>query len=224
MGLSSYRFKEFQKLDKIYPTGLNNDLYALKMFLKKIKVETSESLKCEINKMENEMENDIVICDVVLHSNIDYLDYASSLGTLNLVYNSILITLCSFIETRLFMLCKLIEDKSVKSIKTKMGESKIDSYKRYLEEVHLVDFNLVQNDWEQITSYAYLRNQFVHNQIPGINIDNNEYGYKKLCNIKFLNIKTESNIANFSINDARLLDEYFDIISRFLQFVYYVKN
>jgi hypothetical protein len=224
MGLSSYRFKEFQKLDKIYPTGLNNDLDALKMFLKKIKEETSGDLKDEINKMENEMENDIVVDNVVLHSNIDYLDYASSLNALNLVYNSILISLCSFIETRLFMLCKLIEDKNVKSIKSINGESKIDTYKKYLEEVHSVDFNSVQNDWKQITSYAYLRNQFVHNQIPEINIDTNKTGYEKLRNIKFLNIKTESDFATFSINDSRLLDEYFDIISRFLQFICYIKN
>lgn len=224
MGLSSYRFKEFQELDKIYPTGLDNDLDALKIFLKNIQNETTENLKNDIKEMEKEMEKDIVEDNIVLYSNIDYLDYASSLNALNLVYNSMLISLCSFIETRLMMLCKLIESKSDKSIDSIKGRSKIYKYKNYLSTVHLIDFNIIHSDWKQICSYAYLRNQLVHNQIPQINIKTNKVGYRKLRNIKFLDIKVKSNIATFTITDSRLLNDYFDVISRFLQFICYVKK
>jgi hypothetical protein len=223
MGLFTNRFPEFRELDKLYPTGLDNDLDALKTFLKFTQNGTTENLKKDIKEMEEEMKNDIVKDSVVLHSNVDYLDYMSSSNALNLIYNSMLISLCSFLETRLGLLCKLIENRETESLKNIIGTSTLVKFKNYLSEVHSIDFNSINSEWEQIFAYAYLRNKLVHNHSPKINIKTNPDGYSELKKIKFLYLDDKSEINKIYINDPRILEEYFDLISRILNFIVTIK-
>jgi|GEM_PF-4892315 len=99
--LRSYRFQEFYIIDKLYPTGLDNDLDSMKTFLNSIEKGTLEMVKSDVQKMEGEMENDIIIDNEVIFSNVDFLDYKSTSSALNIIYNSTLVSLYSFLETRL---------------------------------------------------------------------------------------------------------------------------
>lgn len=174
--------------------------------------------------MEKEMEKNVIIEDIIFHSDVDYFNYYSNLNALNLLYNSILISICAFFETRIEFLCKLLEKSRSTSIKSIGGKSNIEKFKNYLSEVHSVDFEPVNKEWEQIIAYAYLRNKLVHNQFPNIKIKSNQEGYSRLKKIRYLSITINNGVATFKINDPKLLDEYISDVYKFLHFTCYKKN
>ncbi len=98
MGTKSFRFKEFSKLNELFPAGLHNDIESLRGFYKYAQNSAISILKDDVIKMEKEMNNDFITDNVVVFSDVDYFDYNSKLNTLNLFYNSILITILSFLK------------------------------------------------------------------------------------------------------------------------------
>ncbi len=223
MGLTSYRFTEFSHLKKLYPLGLGSDLDALKLSLKSIENGTLKTLNKEIEEMETEMDNDVVIDDTVVHSNIDYLDYISSTNASNIIYNSMMISLFSFLETRLMLLCKLVEPRNSILLSDISGKG-IYKYKKYLSKVHSIDFNSQQKEWELICSYALLRNKLIHSQSVEFDIKANSKEYNKLKKLEHLTVKESSNKAFFYIDNQEFLNKCFETVSKFLEFICYVKS
>jgi hypothetical protein len=221
--LTSYRFQEFQKLDKLYPTGLSNDLDAMKLSLKSIEKGTLKILKKEIEEMKTEMENDIIIDDTVVQSNVDFLDYISSSNASNIIYNSMMISLFSFLETRLMLLSKLVEPRNSILLNDISGKG-IYKYKKYLSKVHLIDFSSQQKEWELICSYALLRNKLIHSQSVEFDIKSNNKEYNKLKKLEYLTVNESSDKALFYINNQEFLNKCFETISNFLEFICYVKS
>ena len=223
MGLTAYRFTEFWKLDKLFPAGIDTDLESMKVALRTIQKGAGDVLKIEIDKMEGEMKNDIVIENEVIYSNVDYLDFFSSSSALNIIYNSMVISIFSFIETRLMLLCKLIEKRN-KILLSDISGKGIYKYKRYLSKVHDIDFNPKNEEWELLGSYAFLRNKLIHSHSVEINMRYNEKDYKKLKKIKSLSVTESSDIATFHIRDQECVNDFFALASSFIQFICYIKR
>jgi hypothetical protein len=223
MGLRSYRFSEFIQLDKLYPGGLSNDLDSMDTFLKSIEKGTVEIVKENVESMEQEMENDIIIDDEVF-SNIDFFDYKSSLSALNIIYNSTLISIYSFLETRMKHFYELLKDQQNIKINKKDGESNILFYKRKLADEFSIDFSEVNLDWEEICSYTLLRNALTHSHIQEADISKKKIDYQKIKNMEFLNTKVESTVLVFQINDFNFLSLFFKKVSKFLNFICYERR
>ncbi|KAB1159469.1 hypothetical protein F7018_03920 [Tenacibaculum aiptasiae] len=221
MGLTSYRFTEFNDLTKLNPLGLEGDLDAIKLSLKSIEVGTLNILQNEIKEMQSEMENDIIIDDTIVQSNVDYLDYISSRQASNIIHNSMMISIFSFLETRLLLLCKLIEPRNSILLNDISGKG-IYKYKKFLSKVHSIDFSSQQNEWELITSYALLRNKLVHSQSVDFDIKKNSKEYIKLKKIEHLTVKEYSDKAFFYIDSQEFHNKYFQTVSKFLEFICYI--
>jgi hypothetical protein len=223
MGLRSYRFSEFIQLDKLYPGGLSNDLDSMDTFLKSIEKGTVEIVKENVESMEQEMENDIIIDDEVF-SNIDFFDYKSSSSALNIIYNSTLISIYSFLETRMKHFYELLKDQQNIKINKKDGESNILFYKRKLADEFSIDFSEVNLDWEEICSYTLLRNALTHSHIQEADISKKIIDYQKIKNMEFLTTEVESTVLVFQINDFNFLSLFFKKVSKFLNFICYERR
>jgi hypothetical protein len=223
MGLRSYRFSEFIQLDKLYPGGLSNDLDSMDTFLKSIEKGTVEIVKENVESMEQEMENDIIIDDEVF-SNIDFFDYKSSSSALNIIYNSTLISIYSFLETRMKHFYELLKDQQNIKINKKDGESNILFYKRKLADEFSIDFSEVNLDWEEICSYTLLRNALTHSHIQEADISKKIIDYQKIINMEFLTTEVESTVLVFQINDFNFLSLFFKKVSKFLNFICYERR
>jgi len=104
------------------------------------------------------------------------------------------------------------------------GESNIMFYKRKLEEEYFIDFSSLNAEWEEICSHTLLRNTLTHSHIQETDISKKISDYKKIQNIKYLSIEINSDILLFEINDFKFLYNFFDKISKLLNFICYKKN
>lgn len=76
-------------------------------------------------------------------------------------YESLIISMYSFFEKSLFLLCKISEKEHTIKV-ADFSKKGIFKYKQYLEKVIDLDFNHVNKEWELICSYNKLRNYLVH--------------------------------------------------------------
>ncbi|CAM1366471.1 hypothetical protein TOREUM_30537 [Tenacibaculum litoreum] len=219
---TSYRFQQFLIIDRLYPTGLDNDLDSMKTFLKSIEKGTLEMIKSDVQKMEVEMKNDVIIDNEIIFSNVDFLDYKSTSSALNIIYNSTLVSLYSFLETRLKFLYELLENQKNIRINKNKGESNIMFYKRKLEEKYFLDFSSLNAEWEEICLHTLLRNTLTHSHIQEQKTDISDY--KKIQSIEHLSTEMNSGILLFEINDFKFLYNFFDKISEILNFICYIKT
>jgi hypothetical protein len=224
MGLFSYRFKEFGNYDSLYPAGLEGDIDGIRKVIQVVQEESIDSLKTDLEAMNDELRKDIVVDGEVIHSNVDILEFESTRNASLMLHNSLFITIFVFLETRLRYLCKLIEPRANITLNDISGNG-IHKYKRYLEKIHLIDFSPVKAEWDLICSYILLRNKLVHDSSNKIKIVEEKNDYKKRLKLKqrHLVFQEQDGNAYFYITDRKFLDEFLDIISEFLRHTCFVK-
>ncbi len=218
MALGVYRFKEFEAFDKLYPSGIYNDMDTIKTSLKTMYEGTILNLKKEVDSMKQEMKQDVVIDNEVIYSNVDILDFYSSSNAINIVYNSMFISLHSFLETRLRFMCKLIESRSSIKLNDISGKG-IYKYRKYLEKVHQVNFDSQKNNWELICHYSLLRNKLTHSQTNEINVISEKTEFNKLKKLDHLTIIESNNFAKYKIDNIELIEGFLRVVSNFLEYV-----
>lgn len=155
--------------------------------------------------------------------NPDYPDYGEHemlTHTHSLYYNSLFISLYSFLERKLFMLSKLAENQKNIKVKGIRGEG-IFKYYKYLKKVLEIDLEHLNNEWVVICRYNKLRNTLVHYPINEIPKDNNSKLISQFKQIEFLEIKDKGEFITFEINDVRLLSKFIKVIHKFLREIYY---
>lgn len=78
---------------------------------------------------------------------------------------SFLITLYSFLETRLIERCRIVRDAySYSDDYPEMRRDVIDAAKKYLTKVHHIRYNFGNLDWQEIDRFRHFRNAIVHNR------------------------------------------------------------
>jgi hypothetical protein len=218
MGLFSYRFKEFQHYDSLYPAGLEGDIDGMRKVIQVAQEESIDSLKRDLAAMNDELEKDIVVDGETIYSNVDILEFESTRNASLMLYNSMFITIFVFLETRLRYLCRLIEARSNIRLNDIAGRG-IQKYKRYLEKVHLIDFSPVKGEWDLICSYILLRNKLVHDSSNKVKIVEEKPTYKKLLKLKHLVFQVQGGNAYFYVANRRFLDDFLNIVCTFLRYV-----
>jgi len=110
-GLYSCRFKEYNKLSIHGIVSIDQDCDNLRQYIVKMEEGTAQLLKNQIEGADGEMENDIMTKEDFF-SNLNFLDYLGYHSNLKMIYASMLITMYSFLESRLLLACKLIEGRN----------------------------------------------------------------------------------------------------------------
>lgn len=214
------RFPEFEVIEKVKPLGIESHFDEINMYIDTIDSKVLSKIEKDINYVKSEIENEH--CYDYFH--IDILEYYDLYGVRSITYDSLCISLYRFIEIRLLELCKLLEkreDIKLKDIKIKG----INKYKKFLQEVHQVDFNEVSKEWSMIDAFRQLRNYLVHS--PDVSLNENKLSdrtkIKIISQIPNIKIHSDNGIINFEINDISTIKSFFKIIVRFIEHIYYKK-
>ncbi len=153
-----------------------------------------------------------------------FIDITNDLITSNtkiLFYNSLLVSLYSFLERKMYKLCKIAEKDQKIKILDFSGDG-IVRYKKYLKKVIDIDFEKVNSEWSEITKLNKLRNQIVHNPSAEIKIcKGNEKLINSIKSINGLIIKEKDSIMRYYIKDEKLLVRFLSIIKILLNELYY---
>ncbi|PKQ61353.1 hypothetical protein BZG02_16315 [Labilibaculum filiforme] len=149
----------------------------------------------------------------------DFEDHEIKFHTHQLYYNSIFISLYSFLEKKMNQLCKLAEKENILKLNDLNGNGVIKYY-NYITKVLLIDLNTVEDEWELIKKYNKLRNQLVHSPVNTIDNKNSNLItiFKSIAN---LNYKERENSFTFEIADKQLLLDFKKAINSFLHEVFY---
>lgn len=150
----------------------------------------------------------------------DFVDHEIKIYTRQLYYHSLFISLYSFLERKMYQLCRIPE--SQQNIKTKdiSGEGVI-KYRTYLQKVLMLDFTKLNEEWENIKKYNKLRNRLVHSPTNMIAKGNDQKLISTFQAIENLTIYDKGDYIEFEIADKQLLIKFCKIISSFLKGIYY---
>lgn len=223
--LRSSRLEKFDNYKKYCHLGLYGDLDSMQTSLNSIMKGAVFPLEKSISESENEMKNDIVYegeDGEELYTTVDYLDYYSNINAKTIIYNSSIISVYSFLETRLLLLCNLLDPNF--SINKKDKTAYITQCKNYLSVNHNIDFKLIEKDWKIITCYQTLRNELVHNSIIEIPESRSVmWKIKRLREIDHLK-ESEPNASKtikFQIVNKECIHFFFTKVSKILEFIHY---
>jgi hypothetical protein len=154
----------------------------------------------------------------------DYADHHVKTQIRQIFYNSILISLYSFLERKMLQLCKIAEEFELIKINDISGNG-ILKYYIYIKKVLKINLDFLNKEWNDILNYNKLRNQIVHS--PTNQIKKNNENAKLISNlhsIKNLNIVCKTDYVYFEIRNKNLLIFFLDTIGTFLHGIYYEKN
>jgi len=163
----------------------------------------------KIDKYKEEIENDF--------ESIDMNDYLITLNNKEFYYNSIFISLYSFLEKKMYQLCKIAESQHTIKIKDQRGRG-IKQYKEYLKNVVKINFEELKSEWDNICNLGELRNLIMHNTTEVH--QNDSKLINKLKSINKLSFRKVDENFEFYIDDIKLLTEFSNTINKFLETIY----
>lgn len=150
----------------------------------------------------------------------DFVDHEIKINTRQLYYHSLFISLYSFLERKMFQLCRISEPNQSLKIKDISGEGVFKFY-TYIKKVLKIDLDALNTEWTEITKYNKLRNRIVHSPTNTIDKTENDKLIKQLQSIQYLTLNEKTDFFEFEITDAQLLQKFCFIISKFLHEIYY---
>lgn len=89
------------------------------------------------------------------------LDLKTKEGMADIYFDSLIVTLYSFIEKKMLQLCRYFEAQQAFKVNEISGDG-IFKYQKYLERVANMDFSEIKEEWEQLGHFKKLRNILVH--------------------------------------------------------------
>ncbi|MFZ1291292.1 MAG: hypothetical protein WAR79_14440 [Melioribacteraceae bacterium] len=190
-----------------------------------------EYIKLTEKTVENDIKEKIKAYDRFLKeasdAEIEYLhdfeEHEIKIHTRKLYYHSLFISLYSFLERKMYQLCRLAEEHQTLKIKDISGDG-IFKYYKYFKKVLGINLDGLNAEWTEITKYNKLRNRLVHSQTNTIeNGDNNKELIRTLQSINNLVVIDKGDSLEFEITDKELLMTFCSIINKFLNDVYLEK-
>ncbi|MCG8206743.1 hypothetical protein [Tenacibaculum finnmarkense] len=143
---------------------------------------------------------------------------------LQLYYSSIVISLYSFLEQSFVRLAEIPEkDKKIK-IEDISGNGIIFKIKKYLEKVIEIDFNEMNDEWNEITKLNRLRNLFVHSSNSILKKQGNTKVINVLKEIKQLKMTEISDYYSLEFENDKLIRHFIEVIRIFLNKIYTSEN
>jgi hypothetical protein len=156
--------------------------------------------------------------DYYLH---DSYDHEVKIHLQDLFYNSLFVSLYSFLERKMFELCKIAEPQYTLKIDD-ISETGIFQYAKYLKKVVGIDFEALNEHWSYFNKVNKLRNIIVHH--PTTRIERtNQRKIDVLKSIDFLEVKERDSGVEFFIRDKQVILDLVSHIQEFLHGIYYRK-
>ncbi len=154
----------------------------------------------------------------------DYEDVYIKEKQLQLYYSSIVISLYSFLEQSLLRLVKISEkDRKIK-IDDISGNGIIFKAKKYLEKVIEIDFEEINDEWNEITKLNQLRNLFVHSSNLILRKSESKKRINTIKDIEQLKITEKSDYYILEFENDELIRHFIKIIRQFLNKIYTSKS
>lgn len=218
MGLN--RSKQVFKSDKFdYTIEVDFQLNAFIEYIKITQETIDKEVKQIIEKYKIEADEYNLNEDNVLI--YDFADHEIKINTSRLYYNSMFVMLFSFLEKKMYQLCKIAEVQYEIKLNDISGQG-ISKYKIYLSKVLKIDFSNLNTEWSQINRLNELRNLFVHSPYPELVYnENNNNKINTLKSIKNLKSEAKTSTIEFYIDNVELLNNFKSIIYSFLNKIYY---
>lgn len=194
-----------------------------------------DSFREYINLTEKTVENDIKekiksydkflkeASNIEIEYMHDFSDHEIKIHTRQLHYHSLFISLYSFLERKMYQLCRLSENHQSLKIKDISGDG-IFKYYKYLKKVLKIDLDALNKEWTEITKYNKLRNRLVHSPTNTIEKRDNKKLITILQSIENLIIVDKGEYVEFEITDKKLLMTFCKTISKFLHDIYYLEK
>lgn len=141
----------------------------------------------------------------------------------NIYYDSLIITMYSFVEKQLNFVCGKVESKHDIKLSDISGKG-VFKYKKYLEKVNGVSFEVVKDEWSELMKFNLIRNFIVHSEsfriFPKSKIDL----YNSLSSFESIEIiSVPDEQLGFNFLDNRILFYFSDIVSVIMNHVFYEK-
>jgi len=143
---------------------------------------------------------------------------------LQLYYSSIVISLYSFFEQSLLRLAEIPEKGKKIKIDDISGNGIVFTIKKYLEKVVEIDFQEMNDEWNEITKLNHLRNQFVHSSNSILKKSESKKRINTLKEIKQLKITEKVDCYLLEFEDDKLIRHFIEIIRAFLNKIYTSKS
>lgn len=181
-----------------------------------VEVEIKSKIE-KFNKLLHEAEED----DHLLH--MDLPDHEVKIFMHQLYYHSLFISLYSFLERKMFQICKIAEEKQNIKIKD-LSDEGIVKYRKYIQKVLNINLDSLNSEWMLLMKYNKLRNRLVH--FPENMIEKNDSNLsiiKTFESIEDLKLTDRRDFIEYEIADKKLLITFIRTIDKFLHEVYYVK-
>ncbi len=154
----------------------------------------------------------------------DYEDVYIKEKSLQLYYSSIVISLYSFLEQSLLRLAEIAEkDRKIK-IDDISGNGIIFTVKKYLEKVIEIDFEEINDEWNEITKLNHLRNLFVHSSNSILRKSESKKRINTIIAIRQLKITEKSDYYILEFENDELIRHFIKIIRQFLKKIYTSKS
>lgn len=193
---------------------------AFKNYLKLVKPIIEKNIEAKLIKDEQVLiESDQFEIDHFF----DWESYEILKNTQGILYNSLLITLYSFFEKKVFQIIKLAEPNYNIKIKDLHGEG-IFKYYKYVQKVLKIETKHLNIHWQKIVRINKLRNRIVHNPSNEIHKDNNDKLIQTFRQIQYLHIIEKNESIFFEISDVRLIQEFLNSIGEFLYELYFERR
>jgi len=160
------------------------------------------------------------MCEEEIECGCGWENYEITINTRNLFYNSLFTSLYSFLERKMYQLCRLAEKNQNIKINDLSGNG-IFKYHKYLEKIIHIDFQKINTEWGEIIKYNKLRNLIVHK--PTTEIINNKENSKLIKDLKsiaYLFFIDKGDIIEFQIKDKQLFFNFCKTIDRLLNEIY----
>lgn len=190
-----------------------------------------EYIKITEKTVENDIKNKIKSYDKFLKDasddEIQYLhnfqDHEIKIHTRQLYYHSLFISLYSFLERKMYQLCRLAEENQSLKIKDISGEG-IFKYCKYFKKVLGINLENLNVEWSKITKYNKLRNRLIH--LPTNTIENDKNNKELIATLQSIDnliFIDKGEYFEFEIADKEFLITFCKIIYKFIFEIYHEK-
>ena len=209
----------FSESDYEYIVSVKFQVLAFEEYIKlthdTIEKEVIKKLAVYEKLMENGSDEEIEL----LH---DPWDHEVKTIITELFYNSLLVSLYSFLEKSMYELCRVAQDGSPVKLKDFGGDG-INKYKKYLSKVAGIDFTSLNKEWTYCTKINQFRNIIVHRLGAALKKPSELKLINTLKSIDHIAVKETGEHCRFSIQNETFLTHCLKTMERFLEGIYYEK-
>ncbi len=157
MGIHRIR-PAFQSRDFEFVTDIMFQIEAFRTYINATQATIEVDIKNEIAKYEKIMKEEE---EQYLEMGFDFNEMEILEHTSVLYYSSIFISISSFLEKKMFQLCRVAEKKHAAKINSIPGTG-IYKYYQYLTQVVGLDLTKLDEEWNNIVAHSRFRNKLVH--------------------------------------------------------------